>query len=125
MLILFGTALMVSAMASRMSSKYGFRRALPESNIGRFSESMIWIRKPSGVISNRIWSLNFCSCGFSSTLFCNSCSNNSSRSCSTCSAMPSTCSVSMVTLSGCGWDLTSGLRVLSGASSGEPPRSIM
>ncbi|MOA20414.1 hypothetical protein D3C78_1408570 [compost metagenome] len=47
MLILFGTALMVSAMASRMSSKYGFKRAEPESNIGRFSASMIWMRRPS------------------------------------------------------------------------------
>ncbi|MCY1183952.1 hypothetical protein D9M73_246080 [compost metagenome] len=123
---MFGTALMVSAIASRMSSKYGCKRALPRSNIGRFSASMIWMRSPSWVISKRIWSLNFCSCGFSSTLFCSSCSSNSRRSRSTCSAMLSTLSWSSCRLvSGVGSDFTSGLMVFSGASWGEPPRSMM
>ncbi|MNN79725.1 hypothetical protein D3C81_1963930 [compost metagenome] len=123
---------MVSASANRMSSKYGCRCALPRSNIGRFSASTIWMRRPSWVISNRICSLKRLSVGFSSTLFCSSCSSSSRRSRSTCSASPSAWSelmrmsgvglmrISLV--SGCAW--TCGLRVLSGAGVGVPPRSI-
>ena len=52
---LASTSFRARAISPSSSRMYGFTNEEPESNIGRFWSSTIWIRKPSGVTSIRTW----------------------------------------------------------------------
>ena len=63
-LILFSTSnKALPANSRRMSRIYGFKTALPLSNMGRFWSSTIWMSRPSGVISRRICEPKSCNFG--------------------------------------------------------------